>query len=521
MRQASVREPSSSAPVGGPARIRASVADLTFAFWVLFIPLLAHGSLVNSDGDLARHIVTGRHILAHGPRFADPFSFTRAGEPFLAYEWLSQVIYATTYAVGGLPAIAVLAGTLIAAALALVVSFIRRPGGDPWLALVTGVAAAGLTFPHWMARPHLFTFVALPLLLHLLTRPGRPTESAGPAPARMLWLVPLFVVWANLHPGFLYGLVMIALWSAGTAVEAVRAGTPAGRAAGRGGLPFVLALGASFVNPFGWTLHTHALVLMRSETVTVVNEFLPLNVTSAYGLMFLTVCGLLVLALAASRAWVGWPVVLVLGAAAVGALAVKRNVPMFALFALPLTARALAPVVAGLPRWAFGRARAGLARLDGPGWKVGAGALALLLVLAVADARTARMDLLPDDFSPRVFPAAAVAHARTAGLEGRLLSEYTWGGYVLFTWPGQRVFIDSMADFFGDDLVRDYMDLHYTRRDWEQTLARHDFHMVLFPPGAPLTGALRDRPGWRVAYEDEVAVLFVRDAGPAGPFEGG
>jgi hypothetical protein len=482
--------------------VRASVADLTFALWVLFIPLVAHGYLVDSDGDLPRHIVTGRHILAHGPRFADPFSFTRAGEPFLAYEWLSQVLFAVVHAAGGLPAITVLAGALIAAALALVVSYIRRPGGDPWLALVTGGVAALLTFPHWMARPHLFTFVALPALLHLLGRSGR-----------AVWLVPLFALWANLHPGFLYGLVMIALWSAGTAVEEARAGTPVRRAAGRGVLPFGLALGASFLNPFGWTLHTHALGLLRSETVTVVREFMPLSVTSYYGMIFLAVCGVLVLGLAASRTWVGWPVLLVLGAALAGALAIKRNVPMFALFALPLTARALAPVVAGLPRWLFGRARAGLARIDGPGWKVGAGALALLAVLALADARVARVDLLPDRFSPDVFPTAAVGHARAAGLEGRLLSEYTWGGYVLYAWPGQRVFIDSMADFFGDALVRDYMDLHYTRPGWEETFERHAFDLVLFPRRAPLTGALRDRAGWRIAHEDDVAVLFVRAPG--------
>ena len=69
---------------------RASVVGIAFAVTVLGVALFGHGRLINGDGDLARHLVTGRAILRHGPRFADPFSFTRPGESFLAYEWLSQ-----------------------------------------------------------------------------------------------------------------------------------------------------------------------------------------------------------------------------------------------------------------------------------------------------------------------------------------------------------------------------------------------------------------------------------------------
>jgi hypothetical protein len=483
---------------------QASVVDLTFAIAVLAIPLLAHRKVINGDGDLARHLVTGRHILEHGPRFADPFSFTRSGEPFLAYEWLSQVIYAGLHALAGMPAIAAFAGLLLAGSFALVVAYVRGDGGDPWVAFTTGAAAAVLTAPHWMGRPHLFTFVGLAALLHLLLRPGR-----------LLWLVPLFVLWANLHPGFLYGLIMIAAWSAGEALEDLRAGRPARVALVKRSAPFALALSASFLNPFGWSLHTHALGLLRSETVTIINEFLPLTILSVYGLLFLTLSGLLVAGLAASRPWVGWPVLLVFGAAFVGALAVRRNVPMFALFALPVMTRALTPAVREWPAWAFGRMRAEFARSDAPGWKAGAAATAALMVLLGADARISQVSLVPDEFAPDVFPAAAIQHARAAGLEGRLLSHYTWGGYVLFSWPGQRVFVDSMADFYGDDLVREYMNLHHTRRDWEASLAARDFSLVLFKPDSPLATALRDRPGWGIAHEDDVAVLFVRDGAPA------
>jgi hypothetical protein len=478
---------------------RGSVVDLTFAISVLAIPLLAHGRLLNGDGDLVRHIVIGRHVLQHGPRFADPFSFTRPGEPFLAYEWLSQVFYASVHAMAGLPGVAAVAGLLIASALALVVAYVRRSGGDPALAFVVGAVAAVMTYHHWVARPHLFTFVGTVATLHLLQNRRR-----------IFWLVPLFAVWSNLHPGFLYALVMIAAWSAGRAMEDIRGGQRPRTAIPAMAAPFGLAFAGSLVNPFGWTLHAHAVAWLGSDTVRFVGEFMPLHVLSPHGLFFMAVVGVIVLGLAAHREWVGWAMLLVFGAALVGALAVQRNVPMFAFFALPVAARALTPVVRDLPSWAFGRMRAEFARSDAPGWRVGAVATALLALVLLADSRVHQVNLVPDEFSPDVFPAAAVAHAREAGLDGKLLSEWTWGGYVLKHWPGQLLFVDSMADFFGDELVREYMDLHHARPGWEDRLASRDFSLALFPPDVPLVGVLRQNTAWYVAHEDEVAVLLVR-----------
>jgi hypothetical protein len=480
---------------------RASVVDLTFAISIVAIPLLAHGRLLNGDGDLIRHIVIGRHILEHGPRFADPFSFTRPGEPFLAYEWLSQVFYASINGVAGLPGVAVAAALLIASALALVVAYVRRNGGDPALAFVVGAVGAVMTYQHWVARPHLFSFVGTVATLHLLQ-----------SRRRIVWLVPLFALWSNLHPGFLYALIMIAAWSGGRAIEELRAGLRPGSVIRELAAPFGLALAGSLANPFGWTLHTHALAWLRSDTVRFVGEFMPLQVLSPHGLFFTGVVSVIVLGLAAHREWVGWSMLLVFGAAVVGALAVQRNVPMFAFFALPVAAGALTRVVHDLPSWAFGRMRDEFARSDAPGWRVGAVATALLVLVLFADSRTQRVTLVPDEFSPDVFPAAAVAHARQAGLDGRLLSAWTWGGYVLKHWPGQRIFVDSMADFFGDELVREYMDLHHARPGWKDRLDFWDFSLALFPPHVPLVEVLRQSPAWHVAHEDEVAVLLVRRA---------
>jgi hypothetical protein len=479
---------------------RASVVDLTFAIWAPVIALLFHDRLLNGDGDLARHIVVGRHILSEGPRFADPFSFTRTGEPFLAYEWLSQVMYAGIHALAGLPGVAVTAAFMLAGSFTLVALYVRRHAKDPLLAFLTGTAAALLTNPHWLARPHVVTLVALPVLLHALH-----------ARRRLPWIAVLFAAWSNLHPGFLYGLVMVALWALGLAFEDLKNGArPRVVLRDRIRLPAVAAV-ATLANPFGWSLHIHALGLLGNETTKLIDEFMPLDLFSVHGVVFVVVFGLMVAALAAHKEWVGWHVLLVLGAASVAALAGRRYAPTFAVFALPLAVSAVGPVVRGLPAWVFGRMRAEFARSDRPGGRLGLIAAALLVALLPVNARLRGVTILPRKFSEEVFPEAAIRTAREAGVSGRLLSEYTWGGYVLYTWPGQRLFVDSLSDFFGDDLIREYIMLRDATDGWEDSLEAREISVVLLHPEAPLIDELRVRSGWQVVHVDSVAVLLVRD----------
>ena len=223
--------------------------------------------------------------------------------------------------------------------------------------------------------------------------------------------------------------MIVTVWTFGEALDELggarpfRARIPAMAAA------FLAALAATFLNPFGWHLHFHALAWAGSETVQNIAEFQPLIAIKPEGLVFMAVTGLLVLGLAAQKEWVGWKPLLVTGVAFFAALAVTRNVPLFGFLAVPVLGRRLTPAVSALPRRVLGPMREEFARSDAPGWRIGAGAAGLLLLILVADGRSPRIDLVPDQFSADVFPAAAVDYAREEGLEGRLSSEYTWGGY--------------------------------------------------------------------------------------------
>jgi hypothetical protein len=117
------------------------VSDVLFATVLLVLPVLGHRSLLGSDGDLARHLRLGEWMVSHR---------------------------------------------------ALLAVLLRSRGVDPGLAMLASLLTVLTGTMHWLARPHLFTFVGVALLLFLLER-TRP---------RSVWLfAPLFVLWANLHGG--------------------------------------------------------------------------------------------------------------------------------------------------------------------------------------------------------------------------------------------------------------------------------------------------------------------------------
>lgn len=483
-----------------------SPADGIFLILLLGIPLGWSRMVLNTDGDAARHIRVGETILRQGGLFyQDRFSHTMAGQRFVPYEWLSEVITALAYRAGGLPAVVALTALVIAATYGLLLLFLRRRGVDDLLAFaVTALCAAAGAF-HWLARPHLWTLLGTIVLVTVLERGGR----------RMPWAVGLlFVIWTNLHGGFLFGLTLIGFYLAADAVEVLAGPDREGgrrRLRAHGAALAAAIVGAS-VNPSGPALFAHvAGYLGRTYLVDNTNEYRSPDFHTFFGQVFLVLLAALLGGLALSRRRLAWrPLVVLLGTLAF-ALHSARNIPLFTLSAVPLLALHLDPEWRSLRLPVLSRLRSGFAAgaatlATGP-WSA-AGALGLLALVLFA--RPTVWPPAATRFDPAVFPVQAVEKARAAGLRGRLFNSFIWGGYILYAWPEQQVFIDGQTDFYGEALTRSYADIIQLGRGWREELARRDISLVMVTPRAPLAGALPLEPGWSVWYRDGTAVVLRR-----------
>src|SRR5262249_40843084 len=166
--------------------------------------LLALGGRLLNDPDVYWHITVGRWIVAHRALpHVDVFSHTMADAPWIAKEWLAQLLYAGAFGIGGWSGVVVLAAAAIAAAFALLAHFLLQK-----LAPVPALSLAGAAFvlaaPHLLARPHA---LALPVMVGWV---GVLLNAVEYRRAPPLALLPLMALWANLHGSFMLGLALLA-----------------------------------------------------------------------------------------------------------------------------------------------------------------------------------------------------------------------------------------------------------------------------------------------------------------------
>jgi hypothetical protein len=197
----------SEVTITAPLRSRFGVSlPILFALLVYANVIgLPHHTL--EDPDTYWHIVLGRWIIDHAAvPHRDLFSFSMPGAPFVPFEWLAEVAIAAIYDYFGWAGLAAAAAFSAAATLALLLRLLLRSLA-PIHALLATALAWHLISGHILARPHIFALPILVLWTATLVK-ARDEDRSPP-----LWLVPLMVLWANLHGSFIFGLALAALFA--------------------------------------------------------------------------------------------------------------------------------------------------------------------------------------------------------------------------------------------------------------------------------------------------------------------
>lgn len=482
-----------------------SLPALVFLLWSILVTLVTGTRLLNADGDTARHLRHGETILATGALIRqDPFSFTRPGAPFVGFEYGSQVLMAGAHRVGGLSGVVVLSALLIALTYALLARYLLRRGVEAGFTYLVVTLSAVLGSMHWAARPHLVTQLFVVVLLDMLDR-----DEGPPA----WWYGLLFAVWANLHGGFLFGLILVAIFAGGLLAAGLLGAGDRGQSLARArtlGFALLLGIAASFLTPYGAALPRHVVGFFGQELIQrVTSEFQPPGFRDLGTRLFLVTLLAGIAGLAWTRERIALPRLAVILAVTAFALMARRNIALWSLTALPLFGIHFDPAVRQMPEPPnFRKSFAGAAA--GRTWPWVLPVVALLLLLALAHGRLRTIQLVPNAFSARAFPVEAVARAREAGMGGRLYTQFTWGGYQLYAWPEQRAFIDGGTDFYGEAILTDYLDIWTLQPGWREKLAGWDVSLAILPIRSPLAGELAREPGWREWHRDSTATVLVR-----------
>lgn len=450
--------------------------------------LISFGATVILDGDPYWHIAAGEWMLTHGAiPMTDPFSHTLEGAPWTAHEWLTEVILAGAYRFAGwtgLQLLVAVAGTATAFLLARELLKVLDP--VPALA-VLAIALANISdVAH--ARPQFLTY---PIIVFWI---GDLLEARRHDRAPRWILLPLMVLWANLHGGFILGLALLGPF----ALEAMIAAGPKWRRALMDWALFsVGALIVTLINPSGLEGLIFPFKLMGMPALSFISEWSS-STFERLGTFEVTLLAVLFFCLFRGVRLPFIRLALLLGILHM-AFEHRRFAVMFAINAALLLAE---PIAAALGSRTKGGQPASVKLYTA------ATALLSLFVVGLASLRLASPVVIADDFRT---PVSALASVPEPQLRQPVFNDYDFGGYLIF--KGVRPFIDGRADMYGDAFMHEYFGLaEKTSAEINEALAGRGVTWAIVHTDHPRGRFFANLPGWHLHHKDKFASVFLRDA---------
>jgi hypothetical protein len=468
----------------------------TLIVGAIFIPLRDFGV----DPDLWWHLKVGATILSthHFPT-KDIYSFTAYGSPWIAYEWLGEVLLALANHAAGLRGLMALDLGLTIAILLSLYALATIRSGNSKAAGVACVVALPLVYVSLTLRPQMFGYIFLIWTLIILDR-FRQGHAKG------LWLLPpLFLLWVNIHGSFVLGLFALGVyWASG--LKKIELGNLESRLwtqAERVRLELValLVMICLMVTPYGPEACLYPIDMAFSQPINVSNiqEWQSLAFNGLYGKVFLAlVLGFLIVQITMRPAWKLEDVILALTGIA-GACIHTRFLLAFVPFFTPLAAIALAR---GFPPYEPAKDKYGLNAI-----------MMALVIGAIGWYFPTRKDL--NEIMQKNWPVRAIAFAREHHVPGPMLNNYGYGGYLIYSMSdANKVFVDGRGDIYErSGVLADYLSIMRLEAAAPMLLNAYNVQSCMIGHDEPLRTFLQASPGWQKVYGDPLTVIFVRKPG--------
>jgi hypothetical protein len=457
------------------------------------------------DPDFWWHLRIGRWMVDHGRLpSTDIFTHTVPGHVWTDHEYLTEILMWLVYNATGVVGLAIAFGLITWAGFWLMYRQVRR---QPWVIVGIGLAIGAVAgSPIWGPRAQMITFFLSCLELYWL-------QGYLSGRSRTIQVFPLvMVLWANLHGGWVIGFVWLGVALVSELIGwAMDRENPAHRAHVR---LLAIITAASVVavaaTPHGLSLYPYPFQTQGSvaQQRLIVEWFSP-DFHQVYLRPFEAMVFLVIIGFALKRPSL-YEVLLALLALGL-ALQSVRNVALFVAVATPVMINSYSAYWKELSQ-AHGW------KLELPPRRIFAIITAIVLAVIVF-ATTLHIS---DSVSPakqRGLDAASYPVGAADWLQAhpevgtKMYNQYGWGGYLAYRFypePNRRVFIFGEAALMGDPLLNEYQDVQTLRSDWKQVLDRYGVDYIVYNRGEALANVLATQPEWTLAYQDSVAVIYVR-----------
>ena len=495
-----------------------------FSSFILF--MLAGRSKLFSDPGTFTHTIIGENIIQSGNFIKnDIFSFTFYGKPWVAHQWLGECIMALLNRIGGLDALLFMGVLLLSSVYTWLAFRLNRSGLSPlFIGLVITLVFVSSS-SHLHIRPHLFSILFLGIIYSILCD----YEKGHVTFLKLLWLIPIFIVWTNIHGGVLAGIgtlwITVIGWSISRTIG-LQSSIKSHSELVRLWMLLILISLTPFLNPYGSETPKAWYAIMKSPVIEdVILEHLSVFELFRYHKFnsFIALVGILSLSLLYFISLAGYfpkkPRISLFIPAIWFILTLSRirHAPLFAI----VSAIALSEIIPDV-RWFDWAKRKGLVsprlRSMNPIGKPHLFAIFVVVFLifsiiagvhlkqlkaplpdpiwAKLDAERWPIELLPE--------LKAYEKWRPEGTP--IFNDFEYGGYLMYFTPELRVFIDDRCELYGDKFLFDYVHPDFDR--FFDYINRSDLEVALVRSSSKYANFFERMPDWKEVDHTGTAVLF-------------
>lgn len=466
----------------------------SFIFVLFFI-----NSFIFLDPDFGWHLEMGDYILKSGIPRSDPFSYTMPSFPFVDHEWLTDVGLFYIYENIGILGLSVFSSLI--ATLAIIFPFVFLPKKYNVLPILL---AAGYFLSFVAVRPQLITLFLFSLLTTMLINRS--------FYVRFKFFLPLvFLIWANLHGGFAIGISVFALFVFVKTINAKKIDLVD---------LFLITVSVffTFINPYGLRLWEEIYRSMSDSGLRwTISEWRP---------AFLTFHPVLIIAVVISsfllfryrKKFSMFEKLLFLGLLFAGISSV-RHMPFWIIVSSPILLKGILFLEQDVSKIKHGKDRFKKAYIF---------LLAMSLVMIFTTSIFSFKSFFIDRES-NIYPDKAILYLRNNETNGRIFSLYGWGGYLIWRFPEQKVFIDGRMPSWKQDHVpegestnafQEYIGIFTGEKDISEIIIKYRIDTFLLSPESEKNSLLKSKNNnktiytqlemndFNIVYEDESAVIY-------------
>jgi hypothetical protein len=456
------------------------------------------------ESDTLWHITVGNLILkTHTWPTHDIYSFTVHGSPWIAYEWLGEVIMALAWRAGNLHGLAVLVLAIISVIILGLFYLAYLCSKNTKSAFAACAVLLPLSAISWTLRPQLLGYFFLIITLIVLRRFRQGHRKS-------IWILPLiFLLWTNTHGTFVLGFGVLGIyWLSG--LKEFQFGDIYSQRWTRSErqqleLVALLSLIASIITPYGTRLAAYPLEMAGSQPmiIQIVQEWQPLALSASYGKLFLVLFLAFWVLVITRRSRIRLEDMALLLIAAAETVMHARFMVLFVPVFAPLLAELITP---WFPPYDETK--------DRPFLNFG---LVGLIIFGMAVFFPSNKQLNQQLASE--MPTGAVRYLAAHPNLEPTFNYFFWGGYLIQNHgPDDKVFIDGRLDIYEySGVLADYMSIMSLKPDVESLLSKYHVNSCLIPPENPLAVLLGSSPGWKKVYRDGTSAIFVRSGAGSNP----